>query len=479
MPSFSIVGLAQNSIQEAKDRVKSALLIINFTFPPLKITINLSPSDLKKEGTHFDLSISLLIALYNEKVQDKFNEYAIFGELGLGGEIKTSSHIFTLILSLAQKNKFTKFLVPKSIAEVISIIPNIEIYPIDNLQNAIDFFKDKYEIKTFTKTDPDLLYLLLDNKKYFYPQNKNIELDFINVKGQKIAKRASIISATGFHNILFEGSPGCGKSMIAKRMQHILPPISLEEMLDIMKIQYLHFNNNDKANFRAFRSPHNSSTKSSIFGGGSKVSSIGEVALANHGILFFDEFPHFQKTILESLREPLEDNKVLISRVNSKIDYDAKFLFISAMNPCPCGNLFSKDKECRCQDLEIKRYKNRISEPIYDRIDLYVAMSELSSEDKSDISTKDIIKKVQKAFLLQKQRKQKELNGKLNDSDINKYCILDNQASEILDKSQQTFSLSFRAISKIKKVARTIADLDDKKIIQKSHVLEALSFRRR
>ena len=262
-------------------------------------------------------------------------------------------------------------------------------------------------------------------------------------------------------------------------MIDILPPISLNEMLDIMKVQYLHLAKLENKIFRSFRSPHNSSTKSSIFGGGSKTSSIGEVALANHGVLFFDELPHFAKNILESLREPLEDNKVLISRVNSKIDYDAKFLFIGAMNPCPCGNLFSSTKECRCQDLEIQRYKNKISDPIYDRIDLYVSMNEVSSEDKSDISTKQIQEKVIKAFIKQKQRGQKELNGKLSDLEINKYCTLDKNATDILDKAQNSFSLSFRAVHKVKKVARSIADLDDKDLISKSHILEALSFRKR
>jgi len=479
LPSFSIVGLAQNSIQEARDRVKSALLTNKFTFPPLKITVNLSPSDLKKEGTHFDLCIALLIAMYNQKNQDVLNEYSIFGELGLGGEIKPSSHIFALVLSLRRTSDIKKFLVPKQIAPLLSVIPNIEIYPMDTLKNAISFLNGELEIKPLKESELDLSFFLINNIKYFYPSQQKLNIDFIDVRGQKIAKRASIISAVGFHNILFEGSPGSGKSMIAKRMHDILPPIDLNEMLDIMKIEYLHNLSLEHTSRRAFRSPHNSSTKSSIFGGGSKNASIGEIALANHGILFFDEFPHFQKSILESLREPLEDNKVLISRVNSKINYDAKFLFISAMNPCPCGNLFSSTKECRCQDIEIKRYKNKISEPIYDRIDLYVAMEEVQSTDEVDISTKDAFGQVLKAFKYQKNRNQKELNGKLSDDGINKYCILSNDATNTLNQAQQSFSLSFRSVNKIKKVARSIADLQEHNIINKNHILEAISFRKR
>ena len=380
---------------------------------------------------------------------------------------------------MAKSSKMKKFIAPISLAPTLALIPNIDIYPIKSLKNAIDFLIGEKDIELFKKIDPNLLYITQDSKKYFYPSKENILDDFIDVRGQQIAKRGALISAVGFHNIIFEGSPGCGKSMISKRMLDILPPMSLNEMLDIMKVQYLHLTKIEDKIFRAIRSPHNSSTKSSIFGGGSKTSSIGEVALANHGILFFDELPHFAKNILESLREPLEDNKVLISRVNSKIDYDAKFLFIGAMNPCPCGNLFSSTKECRCQDMEIQRYKNKISDPIYDRIDLYVSMSEVSSEDKSDISTKQMQEKVIKAFIKQKIRGQKELNGKLSDLDINKYCILDDNAKEILDKAQNSFSLSFRSVHKVKKVARSIADLDDEDVISKSHILEALSFRKR
>jgi len=373
----------------------------------------------------------------------------------------------------------TRFIVPISLAPTLALIPNIDIYPVKSLKNAIDFLTGKLNIELFQKIDPNLLFITCNSEKYFYPSQENIVNDFIDVRGQQIAKRGALISAVGFHNIIFEGSPGCGKSMISKRILDIMPPICLNEMLDIMKVQYLHLAKIEDKIFRAIRSPHNSSTKSSIFGGGSKASSIGEVALANHGILFFDELPHFAKNILESLREPLEDNRVLISRVNSKIDYDAKFLFIGAMNPCPCGNLFSSTKECRCQDMEIQRYKNKISDPIYDRIDLYISMSEVSSEDKSDISTKQMQEKVIKAFRKQKQRGQKELNGKLLDADINKYCILDDNAKIILDKAQNSFSLSFRSVHKVKKVARSIADLDDKDLISKSHILEALSFRKR
>ena len=380
---------------------------------------------------------------------------------------------------MAKDKKMKKFIVPYSLAPMLALIPNIDIYPVKSLKNVIDFLMEKQDIAIFKKIDPSLLYIISDNKKYFYPSINDISYNFSDVRGQQTAKRGALISAVGFHNIIFEGSPGCGKSMISKRIIDILPPISLKEMLDIMKVQYLHLLKIEDKIFRAFRNPHNSSTQSSIFGGGSRASSIGEIALANHGVLFFDELPNFGERILELLRAPLEDNKVLISRVNSKIDYDAKFLFIGAMNPCPCGNLFSSTKECRCQDLEIQRYKNKISDPIYDRIDLYVAMNETSSEDKSDITTKQMQEKVIKAFIKQKQRGQEELNGKLSDLDIEKYCILDDSAKEILDKAQNSFSLSFRSVHKVKKVARSIADLDDKQLISKSHILEALSFRKR
>lgn len=472
LPSFSIVGLASTSIQESKDRIKSALLTNEFKFPPKKITVNLSPSELAKKGSQIDLSIALLIALQESKVSTE--DYHVFGELGLDGSLKDTKSIFVLILSLARDKKIKNVLIPKASIASVSLIPDINIYAVDNLQDAIEFFNEKNKSKyKINNKSYNHKYININNKKYYYCED--YKLNFDEVKGQTLAKKAALISAAGNHNIIMEGSPGCGKSMISKRLKYIMPPMQLEEILDIAMMESLEGKKPDFIPQRGFSSPHHSGTKASIAGG----TTIGEIALANHGILFFDELPHFQKSVLESLREPLEDYEISISRVNSKIRYPTKFLFASAMNPCPCGNLLSQSKECRCSEVEIQRYKNKISEPFLDRIDLYVVMNEVKKDDISDIDSKMIHHKVIEAFKIQKLRGQKELNGKLNDEDIKKYCILNDEAKNILDISIDRFKLSFRSINKVLKVARTIADLNRSEKILKEHIVESLSYRKR
>ena len=477
MPTFTIVGMISTSISESKDRVKSALLTNGFKFPPLKITVNLSPSEISKKGTHFDLAIALQIALFDEKNIDFENIY-FFGELALDGNIKDTSSIFPIVLSLSKKTHINKVLVCKESALKLANIPNLQIYCVKNLDEAISFVKsNKKEEYLYKKEIFKYKTLNIDEETYYY--DTNYMEDFQDVIGQNIAKNAALISAAGNHNIIFEGSPGCGKSMISKRLKYIMTPMNLEEILEKAKLQALDYKEIDFLPIRAFRSPHHSSTKSSIFGGGSVNAKMGEIALSNNGILFFDELPHFSKSILEALREPLEDNKILISRVNSKVMYETKFIFIAAMNPCPCGNLLSSVKECRCNEMEIQRYKNRLSEPFLDRIDLYVVMNDSFSDDKNLISSQELHEKVIKAFIKQKQRGQKELNGKLSDKDIKKYCVLDSESLNLLEKARINYQLSFRSINKVLKVARTIADLNENENITKNDLLQSLSYRRR
>jgi len=472
LPSFTIVGMVSTAINESKDRTKSALLTNGYKFPPKKITINLAPSEIKKSGTHFDLPIALLISLYEQKVD--FKDFHIFGELSLDGQIKDSNSIFPIILSLAKKRLIKNVLVCENSAIKISKIPNINIYCVKNLIEAIEFFKSE-DKDNYLYQKKVLNYNSLNIKgENFYYTKEYVE-DFIDIKGQENAKRAALIAAAGDHNIILEGSPGCGKTMIARRLPYIMAPMSLDEILEIAKIEALNLKEPSFKPIRKQRSPHCTSTKASILGG----NNIGEVALANNGSLFFDELPHFSSSILEALREPLQDYRLLVSRANSKIVYDTKFLFIGAMNPCPCGNLLKNDNSCRCNELEIKRYKSRLSEPFLDRIDLYIVMNETNIDDKSSISSKQMHKKVLEAFKMQKIRGQKNLNGKLFDEDIKKYCVLDEQSNGILKKAAQNFNLSFRSINKILKVSRTIADLQSSEMILKEHLLEALSYRRR
>ena len=477
LPGFSIVGMADQSIQESRERIKAALSSIHFQFPAQKITVNLSPSDAKKEGSHFDLVIALLIALQKERVT--CNDFFIFGELGLDGRVKSTPTIFPIILSLATQISHLKVLVPLEILEAIQHIPGIEAWGIQTLQEALLFFKEhRYTTPYVTNAKAPVFgeSLTIEGKDYFY--HSHFPLDFKDVKGQIRAKRALLIAAAGMHNILLEGSPGCGKSMSIKRLRFILPPQSIEEILSSYAYTSLHEPESSFNAVRPFRSPHHTSSRPSIFGGGSAQSKAGEVALAHNGILFFDEFPNFSKTILESLREPLEDHRVLISRVNSKISYETKFLFAAAQNPCPCGNLLSTTKECRCSDLEISRYKSRISEPILDRIDLYIQMNEEQNKEES-LSSKAMFEQVIQAFIMQKNRGQYELNGKMDEQSTEHFCTLSDEANETLTLAQNRLGLSARSLHKVKRIARTIADLSSSTLISKEHLLEALSFRKR
>jgi len=476
LPSFSIVGMASASITEAKERVKSALLSNDFSFPPKRITINLAPSDVKKEGSQFDLSMALLIAL--DSCENDLNAWFVFGELGLDGRVKENMTLYPLVLSLANQKVIQKVIVPRCSLKKLSKIPNIEFYGVETLQEAIDLLQNQEGVSpSLERSEIEYPHYEISDEKYYYV--KEYESDFYDVKGQEVAKRAALISAAGFHNILFEGSPGCGKSMIASRLQYILPPMKSEEILDVAKLEALELKEPAFKPRRVMRSPHHSSTLASVFGGGSHKAQIGEVGLAHGGILFFDELPHFSKNILEALREPMQDAKIRISRVNSKVEYPADFLFVGAMNPCPCGNLLNETKECRCSELEIQRYKNRLSDPFLDRIDLNVVMQNVKAEDKPSLSSKEMHKLVVQAHIYAKNRGQESFNAKLNDKDIEKYCKLDSEAKDILNRAVQRYSLTFRSIKKVQKVSRTIADLEGCEVINKVHILEALSYRRR
>ncbi|MCF6201526.1 MAG: YifB family Mg chelatase-like AAA ATPase, partial [Hydrogenimonas sp.] len=410
LPAFGIVGLAGSSIQESKERVKSALLTNGFKFPPLRITVNLSPSDLVKSGSHFDLPIALAIALQDEDLQ--LEGTYVFGELGLDGKVKDTRSIFPIVLSLRNQGLIERAIVPKESLDSLSLIPGVEYAGVETLSEAIAFCKKEIEAVRVESAPIEGEYIEIGKERYWYlgeyPE------DFLEVKGQELAKRAALVAAAGMHNILMEGSPGCGKSMIAKRLRYILPPMSLEEILHSNQYALLGDEEPSFKPLRAFRSPHHSASKPSVFGGGTSQARIGEVALANGGILFFDEFPHFSKTVLEALREPLQDHKVLISRVNSKVEYRTRFMFVAAQNPCPCGNLLSSAKSCRCNDLEIRRYKQKVSDPLLDRIEIYVTMQESEMDAKASIDSSAMHKMVIEAFKRQKERGQKSLNGKLD-----------------------------------------------------------------
>lgn len=476
LPAFNIVGLPSASIKESVDRIKSAFANLDdFSLPCKKIVINLSPSDIPKQGSHFDLAIALLVYFYEK---DLDNDYYVFGELGLDGKLKSTSNLFSILLFLASLKPNSKVLIPKDLANEASLIYNLNCYAVDNLNEAFSFFlsenKDEFKINYNESIFKSLI--KINNKTYI--KNTEFPLDFIDIKGQNQAKLACKIAALGMHNIMLEGSPGSGKSMCAKRLVYIMPPLSIDEILETNAYKSLNNEKLDFSSIRSFRSPHRSSTISSILGGGTKNARIGEIALANNGVLFFDEFSYFNKQIIESLREPLEDNIINISRVNSKISYKTKFLFISALNPCPCGKLFKKEQTCKCLERDIVKYKNKISEPIYDRIDLYVAVDEVSYDASSSVSSKELADEILKAFIFQKEvRKQDEFNGKLSDLEIKKYCVLDDSAKVIFEKAVKNYNLSARAANKVLKVARSLADFEERLLINEKDIKIALSFR--
>jgi len=475
LPAFTIVGMANTAIAESKERVKSALLSNHFTFPPKRLTINLAPSDIRKEGSHFDLALATLIALGEQTCE--LEGWYVFGELGLDGSVSENSVLYPILLSLANQGVITKAIVPACAVDKLSRIPSIAFYGTYTLTQTLEILSDPSKQIPMSRSTFDFPHLVENNIPYFYDQQ--YPLDFKEIKGQEHAKRAALICAAGMHNLLLEGSPGSGKSMIAKRLAHILPPLHNDEMLECAKLEILEGKEPSFRPQRPFRAPHHTSTPSSIFGGGSHKAQIGEVGLAHSGMLFFDELPHFSKTVLEALREPLEDRHIRISRVNSKITYAADFLFVGAMNPCPCGNLLSKVTPCRCSDLEISRYRSRLSDPFLDRIDLFVQMHQSAAEDQPSYTSKAFHDNVLTAFMSQKKRGQTRLNGSLGDDEIDRFCPLGTEEKGILDHAIGRFGLSFRAVGRILKVARTIADLENSEAITKGHLMEALSYRRR
>ncbi|TLD89084.1 YifB family Mg chelatase-like AAA ATPase [Helicobacter sp. MIT 05-5294] len=479
LPSFSITGLAGNAIQESKGRVQSSLLANNFKFPPLKINVNLSPSDIPKQGSFYDLPIALLIALnqtcnlneITQNIESKPAKIFAFGELGLDGRVKDSPAIYPLLFSLLSQQELchSLFLLPKVAQDFYSKLPNLRAYYVDCLQEAIEILQNPPAIESHC-ADLPFPCQNFGEEKYYYTQS--FPLDFADILGQERAKRAALIAACGFHNILFEGSAGSGKSMIAARIPYILPPLNLYEILQMAA------NTLEISPHRPFRNPHNSATKAAILGSavGQSIKP-GEIGMANGGVLFLDELPHFPKSILESLREPLQNHHFTISRLHAKITYPTDFMFVGAMNPCPCGNLLSLSKECRCNQKEINAYKSKISEPFWDRLDLFVAMQE-GEQSTHRIDSKTLQDSVLKGFAFQKKRGQNCFNARLDGSDLEKYCALDSATSQTLELACHRFGISKRGYDKILRVARTIADLESSQNIQKEHLLEALSFRK-
>ncbi|WP_294705820.1 YifB family Mg chelatase-like AAA ATPase [uncultured Fusobacterium sp.] len=474
LPIFSIIGLGDTAISESKDRIRTALKNSNFKLEPKKIIVNLSPAGIKKEGAHFDLPIAVGIMTTMGFIKDRYNileNYLFLGELSLTGEIKRVNGALNSVI-FAKENGYKGVVLPFENYQEASLIRGVDIIPVKNLQEVGEFIS-KNIIHTI--------------QEKIIPNIPEEEIDFSDVKGQAMAKRALEIAAAGKHNLILIGSPGSGKSMLCKRITTILPPLTEKETIESTKIYSIAGELSEKRpiiNTPPFRAPHHTSTPISIIGGGKKFTP-GEISLASNGVLFLDELGEFPRSVLESLRQPLEEQVLSISRAQYRVNFKTNFIFLAATNPCECGYAFEPSGRCTCTQTEINKYMKKISGPIMDRIDLHVEMRRLSEEElmsyKPSESSREIRERVIKARTIQKLRFGNEefCNGNMTQKQLKKYCQLSEENKEYFKKVIQTLEISARGFDKILKVARTIADLAESKNIEKEHLMEALSFRKK
>lgn len=477
LPGFSIVGLPDTSINEARDRVRSAIKNSGFTFPAKKVVINLAPADLKKEGSNFDLPIAIGLLTEEEVLQEeKIKDYAFIGELSLDGKLRGVNGVLPLILGL-KENGVKNIFVPKVNAYEASLTGGINVFGAECLADVVNHFSE-------TPISPTVIDI---NKFLFDGAKEEYLYDFKDVKGQQKAKRALEISAAGGHNMLMIGSPGSGKTLMAKCFASILPPLQLQEALELTKIYSicgLLSSEEPLMTKRPFRSVHHTASANGIIGGGTTPKP-GEITLAHRGVLFLDEMIEFPRNVLEVLRQPLEDGEIVISRAKHSVKYPAKFILLGAINPCPCGYLGDKEKQCTCSEFQISRYQSRLSGPLLDRIDLQVEVPRLTSEELINTNSisecsQDIRKRVIKAREIQAERYKNDgilTNSELTSNLIKKYCQLDNASTQILKTASIKYQLSGRRYDRILKLARTIADLEGSKNIQQTHIMQALQYR--
>lgn len=477
LPAIVIVGLPDAAINEARARVRSAIKNSNYTFPDKKVVINLAPADLKKEGTNFDLPIAVGILIEECVIEPEvIKDYAFIGELSLDGALRSVTGVLPLVLGL--KNAGLKnVIVPAANAKEAALVDGINVYGAETLSDVVNHFIEN-----------PIPVTQIDVKKYL---EKSLDEDFIydfkDVKGQRKAKKALEIAAAGGHNMLMSGSPGSGKTLMAKCFASILPPLELSEAIELTKIYSISgllSNDEPLMTKRPFRAVHHTASSNGIIGGGSNPKP-GEITLAHRGVLFLDEMVEFPRNVLEVLRQPLEDNEIVISRAKHSIKYPAKFILLGAMNPCPCGYLGDREKQCTCSEYQITRYLAKLSGPLLDRIDLQVEVPRLTSDELLNKSSQEeasaeIRKRVIRARKIQAERYRDEsilTNSELTPKLVKKYCKIDKEGEELFKTAIVKYQLSGRRYDRILKLARTIADLDGSDDIKQQHLMQALQYR--
>jgi len=475
-PSVVIVGLPDAAVRESKDRVWTALQNNGFALKLGRTTINLAPADIKKEGPSFDLPIAAGILAASEKIaMPNLRDYAMVGELALSGEIRRVRGVLPITLEMRRQGK-KGILVPAANADEAAVAKGIDVYPVHHLRDAISFLTGEQKLEPYTINISDLI----------QHDRQNIE-DFADVKGQESAKRAIEVAVSGGHNILMIGSPGAGKTMIARRIASILPELSLNEALEATRIHSVAGtlkSNQALVTTRPFRAPHHTISDAGLLGGGTHPMP-GEVSLAHNGVLFLDELPEFHRNVLEVLRQPLEDGHVTISRAAATVKFPSRFMLVAAMNPCPCGYAGDPKHDCLCSGTKILNYRNKISGPLLDRIDIHIEVPPLRYSELSSLKTGESSKEIRERVMVCRERQQSRFktlthincNSDMSTRDVQKFCALNSTAADMLKMAMTELSFSARAYNRIIKVARTIADMADAEAITAEHIAEAIQYR--